>query len=803
MITITIAVALLLAMATPETSLLTPLAEYNQGRRWVKRYNFKEAIRVAGAGMARYCPGQPVSCAYFRLLRAEADTFRGEPRDALKLLDPLPRELAGTPFEARRLYLRAYATFHAFGPAKAEPLLLPAEKLARQVAPDLDDELQLLRAVMLIRSGHHDQAREIILSVRDRARRRKDAFVEGNALGNLAFTALWDDRITDALALLEQARRAFQNVGVVPTKITLNTAYCLQQLGDYDAAIERMREAMAGFEQQGAVRDQVVSMTNIGVIEYYRGNYPVAEDIFQKALAIARRAQLFSEHQILLSELAALSVSMGAYDNAERFAQEAMTRMRASNDSRGQLIASLNIGRVKDARGQDAEAETIYRNIVANAGTNKALLWDAQAHLASLYARKGRDADAEREYRNALATGDTAREDVPEELRLSFQDLVNGFYHDYIAFLADHKRPNDALRVAEHARARTLEEGLGFASPALQADDPRAVARQFGGTILSYWLAPNRSYLWVITGKVLRMEILPPAGTIERLVGDYGKDLLGMDEALRSTSGASLYRMLVAPAGVDRDARVAIIPDGPLNALNFETLIAGDHYWIEDVTITTSSSVALLSVRRNTGSGHSLLLVNGVPPRDSGFPALPNAEMEAKRVAEQFPQRVVLQGKNATPSAYKKEPQSFDFVHFVAHGVAVRTTPLESSIVLARDASGGYQLFARDIIHQRLRARLVTISSCHGAGVRAYTGEGLVGLAWAFLRAGAHQVVAALWEVNDSATPDLMGNMYAGIRAGRDPATALRDAKIKLLESNSVYRKPRYWAPFVLYSGAR
>jgi CHAT domain-containing protein len=133
--------------------------------------------------------------------------------------------------------------------------------------------------------------------------------------------------------------------------------------------------------------------------------------------------------------------------------------------------------------------------------------------------------------------------------------------------------------------------------------------------------------------------------------------------------------------------------------------------------------------------------------------------------------------------------------------VASIARPLDSAILLGRDASG-YKLYARDVLRRPLGARLVTISSCHGAGQRAYAGEGLVGLAWAFLRAGAHQVVAALWEVSDSATPELMDAMYAAIERGQDPATALREAKLTLLRSSGVYRRPLYWAPFVLYSGA-
>ena len=140
-------------------------------------------------------------------------------------------------------------------------------------------------------------------------------------------------------------------------------------------------------------------------------------------------------------------------------------------------------------------------------------------------------------------------------------------------------------------------------------------------------------------------------------------------------------------------------------------------------------------------------------------------------------------------------------MHFVAHGVATRRRPLDSAVILAGDATKSYKLLARDVMEKPLTAKLVTISSCDSAGTRTYAGEGVVGLAWAFQRAGADQVIAALWKVNDDATPALMDRMYAAIRNGRDPAAALREAKLTLVRSNGVYRHPRYWAPFVVYSG--
>ena len=67
---------------------------------------------------------------------------------------------------------------------------------------------------------------------------------------------------------------------------------------------------------------------------------------------------------------------------------------------------------------------------------------------------------------------------------------------------------------------------------------------------------------------------------------------------------------------------------------------------------------------------------------------------------------------------------------------------------------------------------LVTISACDSIGKRAYAGEGWLGLSWAFLHAGAHSVIGALWEVSDDSTPRLMDSLYGGIQQGESPAAA-------------------------------
>ncbi len=131
------------------------------------------------------------------------------------------------------------------------------------------------------------------------------------------------------------------------------------------------------------------------------------------------------------------------------------------------------------------------------------------------------------------------------------------------------------------------------------------------------------------------------------------------------------------------------------------------------------------------------------------------------------------------------------YIHFVSHAVASELVPLDSAVILSPDGTpDSAKLYARDILSKPLHARLVTISACQGSGVRAYAGEGLVGLAWAFLRAGSRNVIGALWDVSDASTPELMEHLYDGIAAGQPPDVSLRAAKLELLHSRGVFRKP-------------
>jgi CHAT domain-containing protein len=425
---------------------------------------------------------------------------------------------------------------------------------------------------------------------------------------------------------------------------------------------------------------------------------------------------------------------------------------------------------------------------------------------------------------------------------LPFPTNAARIYEDYIHFLVAQGKTNDALRVADYARARTLTGGLGRECKAKFAPDrldAMQIARRVGGTILFYAIGQEHSYLWTITPREVRLfPLTANQSEIDAAVQRYRKKLEGPSEILdASNDGSALYKMLVEPAqdllkkeASARNSTVFIIPDSGLNSLNFETLVPENavaktsasqpkHYWIEDVTIANAASLGLLpsSHGRSSNLGGNLLLIgNSVAPfagPDNPYPELPNSAAQMGNIEKYFPagRRQVFARERATPATYlNSHPENFSYIHFVAHGLASRSDPLDSTIILSRDPASNeaqdesFKLYARDIIATHpLRAELVTISACQSTGTRTYSGEGLVGLSWAFLRAGARNVVGALWDVSDASTAQFMNSFYGELNRGRPPEVALRSAKLAMLHTNEVSRRPFYWAPFQLYTGGR
>ena len=760
---------------------------------------------------------------YWKLtgLKAEILLRQRHIEESMALLKPdLPVALRGTDVALWRELTLGMGNAYNLNFSDSERLLSEAESLAKTNHPDLLGEV-LLRQGTLAWSRHDFQlASSRYQAALQEARERKNPVLEAASLGNLGLTTASQQHYDESLDWNRQALAkalAIQAPGYA-TVISFNIGWSYRELGDYESALDLFEQMRSSAQRSQNLRVQIEVLLNSGVIYHQQHNYELAKSAFQSALAISDSIADKDALAECFEGLARLDLATGDITSAQENEQRLAAFVREYPERSRELGALLVRGSLEQARKQYRSSEPLFQQVALDPAATAPQRWEAQAGLAETYGFENRFSDAERQYREALKTIERARSSLSaEELRLSFLSSPIRVYDSYIEFLLKHSRSREALQVAELSRAQTLEDGLGPGIPrgssVSQSIAPESVARRLDATLLFYWLGEKHSYLWVITALETAHFALPKSDEVAPRVKAYRQAILDGRDVLSQGNGDGerLYTMLVAPARrlIAKNSRVILLPAESLYGLNFEALVVPDptpHFWIDDVTLSTASSLALLSAgsQKPLSSQRNLLLLGNPEPANPDIASLPQAAAEIQKVSTHFlqSQRRVLEGKQATASAYlHSNPEQFSHLHFVTHGTASQTRPLESAVILTAEGDS-YKLYARDIVTHPLRADLVTISACNGAGTRAYAGEGLVGLSWAFLRAGAHNVIASLWEVSDASTPQLMDELYKGLSAGQDPASALRTAKLTLLHSDTVFRKPFYWAPFQLYAGS-
>ena len=781
------------------------------------------ALETVDARLQRLTPKQ--SYWYWKLatLKAEILMRQRHTNEALSLLQTqFPASLQDTDVDLWRKMTLGITYAYNLKFDEAERLLSEAQSLAEAKYPELVGDVLLRQGTLALTQSQYATAASKYQGALKEARARNNQFLQASSLANLALLATRQEHYDEALEWnLEALKRAEAIEAKSYVAIILgNIGWSYLEMGEYEQALALLNQALASAEQAGMVRLQIDVLLNTGLTYFAQREYARSKESYEQALALASSTGDKAAMAHCYANLVELALGTGQLDFAQRNQEKVAEFVRQYPDHLLELYAFILRGRLDQKNKRYRESEQSFDYVIQDPEGTAAQKWEAHDGLAQTYILENRSAEAEREYRQALLTIDKARSSFgAEELRLAFLSTSISVYGDYIEFLLNHSRVKEALEVADLSKAVTLEEGLTTRSDARPSRaawvEPQKISQRLKVTLLCYWLGESHAYLWVVNRESTSVFRLRDTDDLRREVRAYRQAVTEARDVLREDNedGKRLYSMLVEPAQrlIPQNAHIILLPSEDLYGVNFETLIVSrprPHFWIEDVTLSTGSSLRLLSTwHQSILDRKSLLLVGNPVSPNPEFPPLAAAPEEMREVAGHFAtsQCKVLQGQEATASAYLKgNPERFSYLHFAAHGTASYIRPLESAIILSREGDS-YKLYARDIVARPLNAQLVTISACNGAGTRAYAGEGLVGLSWAFLRAGAHNVVASLWEVSDaSSTTDLMDSFYTELGHGEDPATALRNAKLGILKSNhtTVFSKPFYWAPFQLYVGS-
>ena len=269
---------------------------------------------------------------------------------------------------------------------------------------------------------------------------------------------------------------------------------------------------------------------------------------------------------------------------------------------------------------------------------------------------------------------------------------------------------------------------------------------------------------------------------------------------LQKRALCTLYDTIIDPIqDLFSGSELVFIPEGPLCLAPFAAFMSPDSkYLCESFSIRVAPSLTSLKMIAQCPVDYhhesGVLLVGDPCVQDvANLKPLPCAREEVNIIGEMVGSTPLV-GRQAMKDEVLRRLGSVALVHIAAHG-NIET----GEIALTPNSTfseADFILTIKDVKQVQLRGRLVVLSCGHSAQGEIKA-EGVVGIARAFLGAGARSVVVSLWAIDDKATLEFMKNFYQHLVAGKSASEALNRAMNCMRESTE-FSDVTHWAPFVL-----
>jgi CHAT domain-containing protein/tetratricopeptide (TPR) repeat protein len=533
--------------------------------------------------------------------------------------------------------------------------------------------------------------------------------------------------------------------GLSAARDTLATIYSLN--GNFDIAIDIWKGALKDEEKRGHAASIAVYCFELGDTYFRQGNYGLAKEYHEKALArIDEVGDKFIQSELLVAN-AADRFHIGDYEAAIRYCDRAASITRQSG-----LLPLLA----------------------------DALTWLGKSNYAM-----GRLEEARRALEEAISVIETLRSRVAgyeQERQRFFEERVSP-YHSLIELLVAGKRDNEALSYAERAKARVLlDVVLGHRSPVtrnmtaaesqeeqrnedsithlnnqiqyeigrsnqnasriselksalekarfdqqlfrdkLYAAHPELRLRRgetapfdFQKTgellsdsktaILEYAVAGEHTYLFVITAteqrpavkvfdlKISRRDLADRVRKLNRRIANNDIEYAG--------PATELYELLLGPAReqLAGKTRLIIIPDDVLWETPFQALRTTDGKFLVQATAVSyaPSLTVLREVSKSRKQRATTVLAMGNPKlagqgylrsknlMGTNFEPLPEAERTVKELSQIYGDKAkVYVGAEAREDVFKAEAAKYSVLQLSTHGVINNASPMYSHLVLAQ-----------------------------------------------------------------------------------------------------------------------
>ena len=690
--------------------------------------------------------------------------------------------------------------------------------------------------------GRYDEALARYERALEGHRQRGDRYGEMSTLSNVGnvYSLLGDfaraiDHYERALAL---AREAGERRG--ESFLLGNLGSVLLETDDAARALPYLRQSLELTRAIGNRNGEAVALVNLGHAAAALDDLAGARERYAEALAIQRGIGARAFAGSVLVAQAEVSLRAGDREAAAREAAEALEAARETGNPELEWKAQQLLARVARMEGRAEDALRLLRAGMETISSIRGRIRTDAGKIGFLETRQAVFHDAVDllvaggRHREALEAVEAARSralvDLLAERRIAAApadaEAVAAIREDEVRLRAQARAQpagDEGMAELSRTRAATLSS-IGFRLDALRSTQPElaslvaadpptfaqmtATARRLEATVVEYFVTEDRVFIFVLdprgslaarTVGVERTRLRDSVGAVHRMLNELDAEGL-RDQAALHRALAGLHRQLVAPVAAllprDPGALVYVVPHDALWRVPFAALRdARGRTLLRRHTLAFAPSLDVLRYTPGKGAAGTTPLLALADPR-AGGDALPGARAEVRQLARHFPadRRTVLVGADASEANGKRLAPGQGVLHFAVHGVIDDARPLDSALLLASGEGEDGALHVAEAFGLRLQADLVVLSGC-STGLGKVTGDGVLGLARAFLYAGTPSVVVSQWDVSDRATAYLMDRFYARLRAGRGKARALRAAQIA---TQARYPHPALWAAFSL-----
>lgn len=529
-----------------------------------------------------------------------------------------------------------------------------------------------------------------------------------------------------------------------------------------------------------------------------RGDYNGAIAEYRLAMAGS------SDHYRPLVQLSLVNALIGSGDLAG-----ARTELDSLKIAATDALLSTELKRTEAklllAEKKPADALALYRELEHSASGDDGgyqRFW-AEDGIARSQLAMGDKAQAAATWTQALDGLDQVRAQFrSEEFKIGLFSDVQNVFAQAIDLYSQMGDSATAFDLSERSRSRALLDevrGRAKLAPGVASTIPVAeLQKQLrpDERVVEFHSLPDRLLVWVVGNEGIHEQSYPiPHKDLIRLVDAFRQSIIA---GRRSAVGAAeqLGELLVKPLNLPADARLIVVPHGPLHYLPFQALRVDGHYLIEQhpISVTPSASIAMQLIRRGTVMNGSLTAFGN--PDVAPQYALPGSEAEVKALAAAFPGTQLFLHDQATKSRFEANAGKTSLIHIAAHAQADTIDPLYSRILLANENGKVDFLEAHEVLGLNLdKVSLVTLSACESGLGRVADGDEVLGFTRSFLSAGSSGLIVSLWPVSDDATKLLMSTLYGELARGSDVQVAMQRAQLAVLHTKGMDH-PFFWAPF-------